>query len=58
MDLYSDVLWKPLLEFLHTYSDFMDGTVSYVNVKINHPDSVTAIQIYIIVMSFSPRDSE
>lgn len=58
LDLNSDVLWKPLLDFLHSYSDFMDGTVSHVNIKINHPDNVVTLQIYLIVMNFSPRDSE
>lgn len=40
-------------------SDFsMDGTVPRVNVKINHPDNVVTLQMYLIVMNFAHRDLE
>jgi len=36
-----------------TDSNFsMDGTVPQVNVKINHPDNVATLQMYLVVMNF------
>lgn len=46
------------VESLVSDRDFsMDGTVLHVNVKINHPDKVITLQMYLIVMIFFSQRS-